>query len=556
VRTLKPSLILSILAIITVIANVVLLCLIQSFSVLQLQEYAVQLAGQASLKNIITNVVTNKNVLLVKYTMASLIGLALLACYYLYQNKKEIDIQIVSEKHKIFAAIKQLFQKSNFSWALLLPLIFLAVHSAYYIIYWAIQYDEAWTYTNFINKPLLLTLFAPYNNHNLFTTLAWPLQYLPINTKILLRALALLPVALSLLVWHRLQLKFYTNKHSLFLGNILYACMMPVLYYAICARGYGLIFLFTVLLLHRLLLLIHNAESKRHYIISGVIIALGLYSNLCFAYQLPALCIVALLGIFKKQISLKYCLGGLGICLTLCIALLGVPLLVFGNLQQLGSTAQFGTNSTSTFGFDKVAYFFTSFNNAYWLYILVSLACIFRFKKYTLWCVLILSQVAFIFIFIMLQGNALFERSFVYLSPYFSLGFILFLSTIKMPQVLKSTTAVAFMALSVFLFQQHPLFTWCIGLDKDVQTAAIFCIKNNHTKIYMPHNYCKPGFEYYFNEAHIDVQIALPNKNSVDYKELDTTYQAIICNAEDTTKYHTYTQAKQFGQEVIVRTKK
>jgi hypothetical protein len=332
--------------------------------------------------------------------------------------------------------------------------------------------------------------------------------------------------------------------------------MMPVLYYAVCARGYSLIFLFTVLLLHRLFLLIQDAENKRHYIIAGIIITLGLYSNLCFAYQLPALCVVALLGIIKKQISLKYCLAGLAICIALCFVFLGVPLLAFGNLQQLGSTAQFGAHSTSTFSFDKVAYFFTSINNAYWLYILVTLACIFSFKKYTFWCVLILSQVAFVFIFIMLQGSALYERSFVYLSPFFSLAFILFLSTIKIPDMLKSTAAVAFTAFSVFIFQQHPLFTWCLGLDKDVQAAAEFCMNNNYTKVYMPHNYCKPGFEYYFNEAHINIQIALPDKNSVDYQALDTTYQAIICNAEDTSRYNTYTLAKQFGKEVIVRTKK
>jgi hypothetical protein len=555
-QKIKPSYILLTLLIITAAVCVGAFGFIQQHSIVALQEYALKLTGNVALKHIIEKSVTTQNISVSKTCLILAAIMSLNFVLVIMRYKHVVDNIIIKEYSAFKKAIRRLFAKQNFTWAIIVPLIFLIAHSAYYIYYWAMQHDECWTYTHFINKSLVFNLLAPYNNHNLFTTLAWPLCKLPFDTKIILRCVALIPAVLSLLVWHRVLIKIYTNKHSLLLGNTLYVCLMPVLYYAVCARGYSLVLLCTVLLIHRLQLLITFQNSKRHYIISGIIIALGLYSNLCFAYQIPALCMLAIWGIYSKKISLKYCFVGLGICMFICCILLGVPLIILGNLTQLGTEAQFGLVQNALLQFDKISYFFTSYNQSYWWYVVTIIGCILALKQHKFFTILILAQLLFALLLIVLQSRALYERSFVYLSPYFALAILFLVLKLNLNKSLKSTVIASFFALAIYIFAHHPLFIWCDKLDKDVQATAHYAIKNNFIKVYMPHNYCKPAFEYYYTKANHELQIGMANAQSINFASLDSTYDAIISKVDDTITYPNFKLSKQFGDEVKLWTKK
>lgn len=203
---------------------------------------------------------------------------------------------------------------------LVLLSVFLITGIAFRIafLFQPIRHDEAFTYTNYASKPLLLALsnYSFPNNH-LFHTLLVNLscglfgnQLWAIRLPALLAGIAILPLSYLLV-------RALYNRHAALIALGLTACASANIEYATNARGYTLI---TACFLSISLLAIYLRQKNNlsAWILFGVICALGFYTIPIMLYPFAGvmLWIAASIGIGDFSVAGR---RGIGALLRVCI---------------------------------------------------------------------------------------------------------------------------------------------------------------------------------------------------------------------------------------------
>ena len=167
-------------------------------------------------------------------------------------------------------------------------LVYLLVQSVWYMTQLPFIHDEAYTISNFILPgPLASMTFYPYpNNHIFFSLFSYPFTFLPFAPEVVFRLPSLVAVVLTCFIFFRLLLLFLPSFEAV-LGVVVFVTLLPVSAYAVLARGYCLVFLFTALCIFCLIRLVQNNRNY-HKAFLGLFSVLGLYTLPSFLYPFAA----------------------------------------------------------------------------------------------------------------------------------------------------------------------------------------------------------------------------------------------------------------------------
>ena len=185
-------------------------------------------------------------------------------------------------------------------------LIFMGIGIRLFFLYQPIRHDEAFTFTNYASKPLLLALsnYSFPNNH-LFHTLCVHISYLFFGNHVwAIRLPAFLASSILLPVTYLLARELY-NKHTALLTTGLMAISSALIEYATNARGYALIALFFFFTIA-----IANYLRKKHNTVAWIILsglsAIGFYTVPVMLYPFGTIMLWISLMAWKNDFSLNF----------------------------------------------------------------------------------------------------------------------------------------------------------------------------------------------------------------------------------------------------------
>ncbi|RYE25846.1 MAG: hypothetical protein EOP51_02705 [Sphingobacteriales bacterium] len=156
----------------------------------------------------------------------------------------------------------------------------------YYMLNFAVTYDEAWTYLNFTDRSLIssMTYYAAPNNHilnSIFTNIS---NHLPLAATLRLRLPAFISGILFLMVFYVFSRRWFSQKLTILLLLIL-SFLTPQLFYSFAARGYILVMLFSAVCYFAAIRLMETRGSEtRHLFYFAVCSILGFYTMPSFLY--------------------------------------------------------------------------------------------------------------------------------------------------------------------------------------------------------------------------------------------------------------------------------
>jgi len=236
-------------------------------------------------------------------------------------------------------------------------LLYLIVHSIYYMLQLPFIHDEAYTISNFVLPgPLASTTFYPYpNNHILFSLLSYLFSFLPIQPEVAFRLPSLIAVVITCFVLFRLLLLCLPSTIASF-GVLVFVCMFPVMSYSVFARGYSLVFLFTALSVYSLIKAIEKG-SRFHRVLLILFSILGLYTVPSFMYPFAAIHAVYFfygLAQGKRKVMVNAIISGL--TCGFCTLLLYLPVIITsGGWDKFKKIVYFGYDDS--FPISKIADF-------------------------------------------------------------------------------------------------------------------------------------------------------------------------------------------------------
>lgn len=160
----------------------------------------------------------------------------------------------------------------------LLSLLLLAVAARLYLLFQPMRYDEAWTFTAYVAKPLLIGL-SDYStpNQHIFHSLLVRLSYLLFGNQPWAIRLPALLTGVSLVPATYAVARIYYNKYAALLAAGLAASSSHLISYSTNARGYtlvSLVFLLTLALAPYLI----KSENTAAWLLFAVLSALGFYT--------------------------------------------------------------------------------------------------------------------------------------------------------------------------------------------------------------------------------------------------------------------------------------
>jgi hypothetical protein len=476
--------------------------------------------------------------------------LLLTARFNIYFEYMGYWVKIFITDFKNSIAIKQYtpYQKK----ILLIALLFLGVHSLYYINNWAIQHDECWTYNYYINQSWVFSFLAPNNNHYLFTAVCWWANHIPfLDSKITMRLVALLGSVLGVLFYYKLVTRLFNNVHLQLVGLAFFVGSLPLLYYSIMARSYSFTILFVCISMLCFLKIITTAYNKKYFVYLALANALGIFSNITFVYPMLGFIVFSIIFSMYTQhfftIFIKTWVASIAASLVLIV----VPVFLLKGFQPLsavGLQPVVDVWGNIQLGFQMLSYYFTGHLYASFIWIaLIIVSAILFFKTKQPLLLLCLVQFVVSIIIYALQGSHLFERLFTYLVPFVALG-ILFLfqylfTNIKPNNYISGFIALLFLVANVYQFKHHFLFNWNIGIDKACTKTAQYLVAHNVDSVYSFYVYPKPCLEYFYHKAGKPIHIALSNAGAVSYVPYDSNYKykVIISATEDSLHFKNYT---------------
>lgn len=413
---------------------------------------------------------------------------------------------------------------------LLSVLALLAFKGIYYILLFDLQYDEAWTYQQFISRGPFFCVIAPHNNHPIYSIVSSLLCIFPMELKWQLRLPVLLAGLSAVLLMYPLLRKYFNGFASL-ASLSLFAVSPVVTFYMMFGRGY----MFGILGFIALLLLLERSGKGSLGFLSASILTI---------YSLPTMIlpwsVIAIEAFFKKKISFKLVL----VAFTCCV-ILYMPVLLSGASKEFTQDSQWTLLDMNAYVsyFHEVGHFLnctslifaTSFVLGVW-YALVQ-------KSISPLILLMLPMMA-----LLLSGSPAPERvwSFLCVPQCILLGFTI--EKLIQTTIIKTHAyfgnpilgiAIALLVvIQLISSDKHDFLRWSETLDHKCNGAAQTMITNPSTKpfIYNYFYYIQPILHANFIYHNIQgYSILTGMKSSKDYIEFDPneSYTFVIVDSEN-----------------------
>jgi hypothetical protein len=294
----------------------------------------VQLAEIAGAKSntLITKLLTKEKVIILKIVLSILVLLCTLLVFFWKKIKLPIRIERI-EIGVWYAKFRNDLVADYVYIILLIP----AFSIIYYALTMPVSYDEAWTYSNFSSKGILVSMvYYPFpNNHIFFSILTTISLLIPIDQPLLLiRLPSILTQVICILVGFFFFKKLFKDYAVASLATAIFSMLYMSIYYGYMARGYSLVLLSFIVISYCAILIIE--QSKQLYWIIFILFSIiGFYTIPTFLY--PFLTINLFLVIVLRRLTLIHFLSG---CIIGIVTLILYSPVIFVN----GSKALFGND--------------------------------------------------------------------------------------------------------------------------------------------------------------------------------------------------------------------
>lgn len=201
----------------------------------------------------------------------------------------------------IYTGLKSVWNDIK-SWQVLVVLFIPFATSIYFGWIMPVSYDEALTFVDFTNKPILYCLTSyPYpNNHVLHSIITHITVHIPFFD--LLFCLRISSIIVSILTWaitYSFVKRYYGEKTALFVTAISSMLFMTI-YYSYMSRGYGLLVLFFVIALYATFNIIKRGNWSKDWAVFTLSSILGLYAVPSFLYPYLTLNLVIFIYNYKN----------------------------------------------------------------------------------------------------------------------------------------------------------------------------------------------------------------------------------------------------------------
>lgn len=412
----------------------------------------------------------------------------------------------------------------------------LALRGLWNISFYALQYDEAWTYNNFVHNGLLISALSPHNNHILYTELAALLDFLPISGKWMLR----LPVfGFGLAVW-LLWLwgwRRYLSWRDSFLQSIGLLIAPTFMMYAMYGRGYMLAICFGLLHLWALSGLLEG-KGRRWVWLLALARVLGTYSLPTYIYiWLAAELAYVLAG--GRAVWRGWLLSGL-----ILVGLYAPFLLTNGMGILSGAAAAEYSWADHWRLFHKLAdwmLFGADFVGLGYFSLFLAVGAMWRGRKASgqvrIWYffsgfLLIMPLFAFFYQPLRVWSVQLLAYSFLFGRISLWLFALLFRSPIKKPFII---SIILFILVGQWQAYRHYEINWSAGIDKTAEHLGELLAAHRIEELYTFSRYDKPLLEYYhLRRTGRRLKTYMPYKESVDYQAFEAgVYAAVLLDIED-----------------------
>lgn len=209
--------------------------------------------------------------------------------------------------------------KNSWAWLLLVTATGLGVRC--YFLAQPMRYDEAFTFLNFVNKPLVDLLSYPYpNNHILHTLLVRISVAVFGSDPVAIRLPALIAGVLVIPLVFLLSRLMSRNPRSGFLASASVAVFPYLVLYDTMARGYSIVLLLSLLLAIVAIRLVEHPSSKLCLPIA-LFTAFGLLDIPIFIFPAAGIISWVVLGHIRQRYSAKWILSRvLAPCTVMTIA--------------------------------------------------------------------------------------------------------------------------------------------------------------------------------------------------------------------------------------------
>jgi hypothetical protein len=427
---------------------------------------------------------------------------------------------------------------------LALFLLFL-VRTIFHIQYYALDYDEAWTYNHFSSKGVLISMVSPNNNHIFYTILSSLADYLPIPTKWVVRLPALTAGLLAFALFFAFMRKAVGASAAL-VSLAYFAFSSGMNFYSVLGRGYGWQMVFGILLLGAVYKILQGDESRAWKFLYVFSFVLGVYSvpttlylafGLVFLYFLRA---VRNFNRFGSFLKIHFLIG-------LLLIILHLPLLLTNGMNFLLDATQTGataSNASMLYYLHRVVdwMFWGRGSLLFWAYLilmflLLGLRLILKLNttQKVLFSIAYI-QLAFPFAYALISWTQAPYRVWVYLVIFVGIMLGLWLNglwTKRAAMVLPLTFLIT--SLSFYASETHYFLNWSAKFDKDAQKMANLLLEHQKVRnCYSFARYDKPLLEYYFIDADRDFKCWMPFKASKDYRDFEEQlYDAVLLDIED-----------------------
>lgn len=209
----------------------------------------------------------------------------------------------------------------------------------YHVINLPIFYDEAWTYRNFTQRGLFISItkYPAPNNHVLHSILTNLSYYLPFRTSINLRIPNLITALFSSLLFFYTFAKMFEKRVAMLLLPI-FCFVFGTLQYAYLSRGYMLvIFSFLICFYSTIKLTSQNENNyRKHLIYISVGGLLGFCTMPSFLYPyFTCISYIVAYKIIKKDLRIIKYIVLSGIVTTILVLFFYTPIIIVSGLDAI-----------------------------------------------------------------------------------------------------------------------------------------------------------------------------------------------------------------------------
>jgi hypothetical protein len=430
--------------------------------------------------------------------------------------------------------------------------LLILLRSGFNAWFYELQYDEAWTYNNFVHKGAIISAISPHNNHILYTILAAVANFLPISGKYILRLPVILGGMLTLWFWLLMWGRFL-GWRAAFLMVLCLSVAPPMLFYMLYARGYVFMFAAAVVQVWVLINLLtspaQNSDSiaqKTKFWLLILAQVLGLYSVPTYIYVWVVANLSFLVFFWRQALPKSLFWGWIKaqIYAVGLLAILYAPFLLTGGLSILFSAATGANPDVYTYAehwrlYQKLSdwqFFGADTLQSGWLTLFLAAVALWaavragdlRLRYWYLFSALLL----------LLPLGLFFMQPLRVWSPQvlayaFLLGQFLRLFSPKYAYFL------AFLLLPLWQWQsyRHYEINWSADIDRTALKIADLLATQRIDELYIFSRYDKPLLQYYhLRRQNTPLRTAMPYRESIDYAPFDARiYAAVLLDIEDYT---------------------